>query len=79
MCDRNHAEEWKRGHAFSWTADRRQFAIGALGALTACASGRITDRRLALAEDWVRIPTPDGVMDAFFVRPARGRHAAILT
>ncbi|MFN3389280.1 MAG: dienelactone hydrolase family protein [Allosphingosinicella sp.] len=32
-----------------------------------------------LVEERVRIATPDGTMDAFFVRPADGRHPAILT
>ena len=33
----------------------------------------------ALKEETVRVTTPDGSMDAFYVRPATGTHPAILT
>src|SRR5918998_253079 len=79
MCERDQIDEWNRGGVLDWSANRRQFALAAMGALAACATRRVSGAGGALAEDWVRIPTPDGTMDAFFVRPARGRHPAILT
>ena len=78
MCDRDHIEKWNRG-AFDWAANRRQFAIGAMGALAACASRPARGGSGGLEEEWVRFATPDGTMDAFYVHPARGRHPAILT
>jgi carboxymethylenebutenolidase len=78
MCERDQVEDWgSRG--FDWTLNRRQFAVGGLGALAACASGPTVGRPASLKEERVRVGTPDGVMDAFFVRPATGRHPAILT
>lgn len=79
MCERDQAEEWKRDRAFDWAANRRQFTLGAIGALAACASGSAGGGSGGLAEEWVRFATPDGTMDAFFVRPAHGRHPGILT
>ena len=80
MCGRDRVREWRSGGAFDWTGNRRQFALAALGTLAACATRPVAGAGDGeLAEEWVRIATPDGVMDAFFVRPARGRHPAILT
>lgn len=79
MCERDHFDEWNQGGVFDWAANRRQFAMGALGTLAACASPAARERSVGLAEDWVRVTTSDGMMDAFFVRPAKGRHPAILT
>jgi carboxymethylenebutenolidase len=79
MCDRGQADEWNYGVTFDWSANRRQFALAAMAALAGCATPRVRGGSGELAEDWVRIATPDGTMDAFFVRPAQGRHPAILT
>jgi carboxymethylenebutenolidase len=79
MCERDQVDEWNRRGAFDWSTNRRQFALGAIGALAACATRPVSGGSGGLAEDWVRIATPDGTIDAFFVRPARGRHPAILT
>lgn len=76
MCDREIGE---RGRGpFDWSGNRRQFTLAAVGALAACATPSATGGRNGLAEEWVRIATPDGTMDAYFVRPARGRHPAVL-
>jgi carboxymethylenebutenolidase len=79
MCERDQIDEWDRSGAFDWGANRRQFALGAMGVLGACASRSAGGGGGGLAEEWVRVTTPDGVMDAFFVRPTAGRHPAILT
>ncbi|WNO54795.1 dienelactone hydrolase family protein [Stakelama saccharophila] len=78
MCDRDNLAEWARSGGFDWSGNRRQFsAMAAMGALSACAATAHGDA--ALAEDMVRVRTPDGQMDAFYVRPSSGRHPAILT
>jgi carboxymethylenebutenolidase len=76
MCDQDHSN---RAEAYDWTANRRQFALAAMAALAGCASGSGTVAANALVEEWVNVPTPDGTMQGFFVRPAKGKHPAILT
>ena len=81
MCDRDNLGRWDAdGH--DWSVSRRAFVgAAALGAIAACApmaageSGSAT----GLREETVRITTPDGVLDAFYVAPASGRHPAVLT
>jgi carboxymethylenebutenolidase len=54
--------------------------------LAACATDASADPQAiaasgakpALAESDVKITTPDGVCDAYFVHPAKGKHAAVL-
>ncbi len=79
MCEREQLDQGSRGEGFDWTANRRQFAFGALGTLAACTTGTGSGVGTGLVEEMVTITTPDGTMDAFFVRPAKGRHPAILT
>ena len=90
MCERDNLNEWRSNGRHDWSLNRRQFAaMGALGALAACApaarggeasgEGDATAGEAALAEDAVTIDTDDGTIDAFFVRPASGKHPAILT
>ena len=57
---------------------RRQFAaLSAAVAMVACA--RPSDgKTAALNESTIRIPTPDGMADAFFVHPTRGKHPAVI-
>ena len=59
---------------------RRQFAaLGSTAALAACAgagNGRLNEA--TLAETTVRITTEDGIADAFFVHPAKGRHPGVI-
>lgn len=81
MCDDRQMKTLGE-QGFDWTMNRRQFALlGAAGAVAACtpmAGGTGGDAE-GLTEEMVSFATPDGTMDAFFVRPASGRHAAILT
>jgi carboxymethylenebutenolidase len=57
---------------------RRQFAaMGAAAAMVACAEPG-NAKTAALRETTVRIDTPDGHADAFFVFPARGRHPGVI-
>jgi carboxymethylenebutenolidase len=78
MCDSGRLDEWNREEAFDWSANRRQFALAAMGTLAACATTPVRSGSAELAEEWVRFATPDGNMDAFFVRPAKGKHPAVL-
>lgn len=93
MCDRETIERWRREGGGDWSLNRRQFAaIGAIGALAACAPANRAGEDsagdearpganggAALVEQSVAIETDDGTIDAFFVRPAAGAHPAILT
>ena len=60
--------------------NRRQFAaISAAGVLAACAGSESEAKaRARLSESTVAITTPDGTADAFFVRPAKGKHPAVI-
>ncbi len=58
--------------------NRRQFAaVGMAGMVTACADATVANKA-AISEETVRIVTPDGTADAFFVRPAKGRYPAVI-
>lgn len=78
MCERDQMDGWANGKPRDWALNRRQFALGAMGSLAACASGTGAATS-ELVEEMVRVTTPDGIMDAFFVRPSSGRHPAIIT
>ena len=57
---------------------RRQFGlIGAAATVVAGSAGSVLAATgSALSESMVSVTTPDGVADAFFVRPAKGKHPA---
>lgn len=58
--------------------NRRQFAAAGVASMAAaCADARVADKS-GLTEETVRIATPDGTADAFFVRPVRGRFPAVI-
>lgn len=58
--------------------NRRQFAAAGVASLAAaCADAKVADRG-GLSEETVRIATPDGTADAFFVRPVRGRFPGVI-
>ena len=79
MCDDLTAHEEAAALAASGL-NRRQFAaISAAGVLAACTSSPSAAKaRAGLRESTVEITTPDGPADAFFLRPAKGRHPAII-
>ena len=69
MCDDFTAE------ANTPALTRREFsAIGATAALIGCTAAS----NPSLHEATVKITTPDGIADAFFVHPAKGRHPGII-
>ncbi|MFC0588628.1 dienelactone hydrolase family protein [Novosphingobium aquiterrae] len=61
--------------------NRRQFAAAGTASVAtlvaACADARMTDKG-GLSEETVRIVTPDGTADAFYVRPQRGRFPGVI-
>ena len=79
MCDDLTAHEEEAALAASGL-NRRQFAaISAAGVLAACTGSQSEAKpRAGLTESAVAITTPDGAADAFFVRPAKGKHPAII-
>ena len=79
MCDDLTAHEEETALASSGL-NRRQFAaISAAGVLAACTGSESAAKaRAGLSESSVTITTPDGSADAFFVRPAKGKHPAVI-
>ncbi|MCC6926534.1 dienelactone hydrolase family protein [Novosphingobium sp.] len=76
MCDDLTALEEEQALAARGLSRREFAAIGAAGMLVA--AGTAQARAGALKEAMVEVPTPDGQADAFFVRPAKGRHPAVI-
>ena len=78
MCDELTAQEEDLALA-ERGINRRQFAaIGAAGVLAACTGSEGQAAGVKLSEGMVDVPTGDGMADAFFVRPAKGRHPAVI-
>lgn len=88
MCDKLTPAEFESTTA-NWREaalaafSRRQFgamgAVGAAATLAACAGiDASTGGEGGLTESNVTIQTPDGMVDAFFVRPASGKHPAVI-
>ena len=79
MCDESKLAEWAKG-----ALSRRQFGVlGSVAALGACTGPGMGEPAgsagsLRLAEDRVTFAAPDGTIDGFFVRPATGRHPAVI-
>jgi carboxymethylenebutenolidase len=79
MCDDLTAHEEEAALAASGL-NRRQFAaISAAGVLAACTGSESNAKaRAGLTASTVAITTPDGTADAFWVRPAKGKHPAVI-
>ncbi|MGB3472257.1 MAG: dienelactone hydrolase family protein [Erythrobacter sp.] len=80
MCEEAKLKQWARE-----TISRRQFAaLSGAAAITACApepassESKASTASLDLTETAVTFDTADGTMDAFFVHPAEGKHAAVI-
>lgn len=80
MCEEPTHGDAAGGNAASPFLTRRQFAaLGPVAALAGCAgTAQREAARGDLVEDMVRVTTDDGVADAFFVHPAKGRHPGII-
>ncbi|QIG80392.1 dienelactone hydrolase family protein [Stakelama tenebrarum] len=78
MCDREKLVRWAQAGRHDWSLTRRQFAAAAaLGPLAACTASGADEE--TLAEAMVSLHTPDGMMDAFYVRPVGGEYPAVIT
>lgn len=76
MCDENTFQDAdKAGHADTIT--RREFNALAAGAAVAFSLPPVANAKAVSSTD-VRIATPDGECDAFFVHPSEGKHPAVL-
>lgn len=77
MCDDLTAREEEAALAARGLSRRDFAAQGAAVAMAAFASPAI-GKTPRLRESMVRVNTPDGYADAFFVHPARGRHPGVI-
>ena len=79
MCDEHTAIEEEAALAARGLSRREFAAIGAAGVLAACtASEGQAAKARATSESMVKVTTPDGTADAFFVHPARGKAPAVI-
>lgn len=74
MCDEFTEADARRA------LSRRDFTVlGSAAALAGCAgTGAGRAAGADLVEDMVRVTTPDGIADGFFVHPAKGHHPGVL-
>lgn len=75
MCDQ-HTEHENEAMEQAGKLSRRGFAALSMTALAACATSPAG--AATVAESDVKITTPDGVCDAYFVHPSKGKHAAVI-
>lgn len=79
MCDETTAELHDAALAARGLSRREFAALGAAVALSACASnGNARPGEQELFEETVRITTADGIADAFFVHPAKGKWPGVI-
>ncbi len=79
MCDETTPETHDRALAARGLTRREFSALGAAAALTACAStGSQRPGEGELIERTARITTADGIADAFFVHPAKGKWPGVI-
>jgi len=79
MCDETTAELHDATLAARGLSRREFAALGAAVALSACASnGNARPGEQELFEETVRITTADGIADAFFVHPAKGKWPGVI-
>ena len=77
MCDEFTAVAEDAALASQGVTRRAFAALGSAAALAAC-SGPSKGQTSSLTESTVRIPTPDGSADAFFVHPAKGKYPGVV-
>lgn len=79
MCDETTSETHDEALAARRLTRREFAALGAAAALSACAStGSDRPGEQELTEATVRITTADGIADAFFVHPAKGKWPGVI-
>jgi len=76
MCDQDHFEEDRKKYEALGLVTRKQFGV-LLGAGVAMALPQVANA-VAVAESDVRVTTPDGSADCYFVHPASGAAPGVL-
>ncbi|MGA2778857.1 MAG: dienelactone hydrolase family protein [Steroidobacteraceae bacterium] len=74
MCEHDDLDEFARR---SLELSRRKFGAMALGAGIVAAMPKLADAAETKGAD-IEIKTPDGVADAYFVHPVKGKHPGVL-
>lgn len=77
MCDQDHYEDDLKDYISRGAVTRREFGALSLGAGIAFLLPRVANA-VAVAESDVRVKTPDGVADCYFVHPSTGAAAGVL-
>src|SRR5689334_1364261 len=77
MCDQDHYDDDLKEYNERAALSRRQFAALAAGAGVAFMTQRAVNA-VAVTESDVKIKTPDGTADCYFVHPATGTAPAVL-
>ena len=77
MCDQDHFDDDLKKYTAKGAVTRREFGALSLGAGMAFLLPRVVGA-VAVTESEVKITTPDGVADCYFVHPATGAAAAVV-
>ena len=77
MCDQDHFDDDLKDYVSRGAVTRRQFGAVTLGAGFAFVLPRAANAQ-AVKESDVKVTTPDGVADCYFVHPASGAHAGVI-
>jgi carboxymethylenebutenolidase len=77
MCDQDHYEDDLKDYTARGAVTRREFAAVSLGAGIAFLLPRAA-HAVDVTESDVKVKTPDGVADCYFVHPAKGAAAGVL-
>jgi carboxymethylenebutenolidase len=77
MCDDNTVNDNEQYLQRAGRLSRRQFTALTTGTALSMMLPSVA-HAVAVTEQDVKIPTPDGTADAYFVHPAEGAHAAVL-
>ena len=77
MCDKDHFDDDLKEYTARGAVTRREFGALTLGAGMAFLLPRAADA-VAVTESEVKIKTPDGTCDAYFVHPASGAAPAVI-
>jgi carboxymethylenebutenolidase len=77
MCDEHSMDDMVDALQRNPGLSRRRFGTLAVGSMVAWSAARAAGAPAVVEAD-VDIKTADGVCDAYFVHPAKGRHAAVL-
>ena len=77
MCDQDHFDDDLKDYVSRGAVTRREFGAVTLGVGMAFVLPRAANAQ-AVRESDVKVTTPDGVADCYFVHPASGAHAGVV-